>query len=385
MYSFENDYDLYPANEGIGDAISDFFDRVWEKIQEFGEKVKEWAEYIKDRIKYAIEHVLKTREERTAESNKTMATLVDRIGKSIKSIQENAILAINEVQDYVKTLKGRSVMADIKRGDFKANNIEPDARNEQNRRIREMKNMSSLDESDRKMMREVDDGKYDGKSNKDLSDKLSKAKKYISGDKFAAVLRDAKRDIGQLKGINDADVTALKLAHKEMLDIFSNNGKYGESWRRIMAFQKLATGEIKTLIGKIVNIYNIGMKCTQALASKIVRGKYAAEGDTAKERRAFKKEQKYINKGYDKDTKKAKVTSKNYKNDDGFFYNGKDMSDDKPAGESAFMDMDAYQAGYEAAYEAAYRDAMESQEFYDSIPDAFEEFMSEQDDYGYDY
>ena len=374
MYSFENDYDLYPANEGIGDAISDFFDRVWEKIQEFGEKVKEWAEYIKDRIKYAIEHVLKTREERTAESNKTMATLVTRIEKHIETIQIGSIDAINRVTQYVAAVKSTGVVHDTFAGNIKGN---PDE--ELNRRMREAKNMSSRDESERKGIRAIDDN-MDGAFSKKASEALKEAKKCISGDKFEAVLRDAKRDIGQLKGINDADVNALKAAHKAMLEIFGNNGKYGQQWRRIMAFQKLATGEIKTLIGKVVKIYNIGMKCTQALASKIVRGKFAADGDTAKERCAYKKDQKALNKGYDKDTKKERITSKNYKNDDGFLYNGEDQ-----VKESAFMDMDAYQAGYEAAYEAAYRDAMESQEFYDSIPDAFEEFMSEQDDYGYDY
>ena len=384
MYSFENDYDLYPANEGIGDAISDFFDRVWEKIQEFGEKVKEWAEYIKDRIKYAIEHVLKSREERAAESSKTMAALVTRIKENVNKIQSSAINAINKTTDYVRAIKTAGVEHDM----IDDSTIERNKAIDE--RMKTAKNMSDISASEREAIRSRDKTN-DNATSKSLMKTLSDAKAFISGAKFEAILRDTKRDIGQLKGINDADVSALKIAHGTMLDVFGNNTEYGKKWRQIMAFQKLATGEIKTLIGKIVKIYNIGMKCTQALASKVVKGKYNAEGNTMKERRAYKKEMRSYNKGYDKDTKKAKITSKNYKNDSGFYYDGEDMGTDKPSPstDSAFMDMDAYQAGYEAAYEAAYRDAMESQEFYDSIPDAFEEFMSEQDsyddDYGYDY
>lgn len=373
MYSFENDYDLYPANEGIGDAISDFFDRVWEQIQNFGEKVKEWAEYIKDRIKYAIEHVLKSREERAVESSKTMTALVTRIKDNVTKIQSSAINAINKTTQYVKDIKSAGVDHDM------INDATIERSKAIDERMKTAKNMSDISASEREAIRSRDKTN-DNATSKSLMKTLSDAKAFISGAKFEAILRDTKRDIGQLKGINDADVSALKAAHSTMLDVFGNNNEYGKKWRQIMAFQKLATGEIKTLIGKIVKIYNIGMKCTQALASKVVKGKFNAEGSTMKERANYKKEMRSYNKGYDKDTKKAKITSKNYKNDAGFLYDGEDQ-----AKESAFMDMDAYQAGYEAAYEAAYRDAMESQEFYDSIPDAFEEFMSEQDDYGYDY
>lgn len=369
MYSFENDYDLYPANEGIGDAISDFFDRVWEKIQEFGEKVKEWAEYIKDRIKYSIEHVLKNREDRIAESSKTMDSLVIRIKTSIGSIQERAISAINNVEDYMISIKRNTLESNA---DYQKKKM-GDKMSQLNKEVTSMKNMDDISEDDRKAM-------SDDFADKNMS-KLDAAKKEISGDKFEKVLRDTKNDIGQLKGINDADIKSLKAAHSAMLEIFGNNNEYGKKWRRIMAFQKIATGTIRTLIGKIVNIYNYGMKCTQALASKIVKGKFGAKGETAKERREYTRDMRKLNKGYDKDTKKQRIESKNYKNDKGVYYDGSDQA----STESAFMDMDAYQAGYEAAYEAAYRDAMESQEFYDSIPDAFEEFMSEQDDYGYDY
>ena len=98
MYGFENDYDLSPANEGIGDMISDFFERVSDKIKEFGEWVREQAEYIKNRIKYAIEHVLKSREERAAESSKTMADKVEIIKKGVDTIQTNAINPIPELK-----------------------------------------------------------------------------------------------------------------------------------------------------------------------------------------------------------------------------------------------------------------------------------------------
>ena len=380
MYGFENDYDLYPANEGIGDMISDFFERVWDKIKEFGEWVREQAEYIKNRIKYAIEHVLKSREERAAESSKTMADKVEIIKKGVDTIQTNAINCIDKVTAYVTAIKTGGAAISVR--DDKSIK-EADMGKETGRRLAEnmksMKNMSDISADDRKFVREADSN-TNNQTSKDLMKLLSEAKGEISGKNFDKVLTDVKRAIGELKAINDADITALKAAHSAMLEIFGNNNTYGQKWRRIMAFQKLATGEIKTLIGKVVKIYNIGIKCTQALASKVVKGKFNAEGSTMKERATYKKEMRSYNKGYDKDTKKAKITSKNYKNDDGFFYNGEDQ-----VKESAFMDMDAYQAGYEAAYEAAYRDAMEAQEFYDSIPDAFEEFMNEQDDYGYDY
>lgn len=374
MYGFENDYDLYPATES--NVITEFFSNVCEKIKEFGKKIREWAGQLKEKIKY----LLKNRADKIAENDEKAGTLSGEIFTAVTNLLDNCETALDKVKEsYQET-----------------------AKNLQDSRVKfsDKGKMLYNDDGNSKSLNGVNDIN-DFKTGKDVSNEnnanyrekhakaIAECTKTLT--ESTELIAETKQKLTELAHIGKVSETALSEAHKKMNGLYQGNEKMAKQWSYIMRFKDITTGGLKSILGKIVSIYDAVRKCTKALMNKLISGKFVSEDDadmTAKERREFtKRKREYYGNLYGKDYnfdkldireqdryKKAKGSAVNKM----FFAKYHTPKQSADAKESAF-DFSDFEDGsmditfddvYDMAYEAAIRDI----QAFDAIPDASEEF-----------
>lgn len=348
MYGFENDYDFYPATES--NAITEFFSNVWEKIKEFGAKIKEWAGKIKEKIKY----LLKTKKEKIEANDKMLTDKVAAVDKDVLEL-------LTHCSEYFLKMQGAF------------NRVAKDDKTE------------TFDEI------------KDDLSNETIATWNKTKTEVISGlTKDTEIIKRVKENLSEIKHVGMATKGALENAYKTLTEMYSVNGKNGTYWASIMKFKEACTGEMKSLLGKVVSVYDALKSAATALMNKLISGKFVDEADSKKTAKELKSYRKGENEYY---IGRKDLRTSNKKNDikenDSYKKLGKGLAGDRkidyyamPDGGNGelkilegvgtlfdFSDFDDDISVTEAAaYENGYEQAIQDMAVFNAIPDASEEF-----------
>ena len=347
MYGFENDYDFYPATES--NVITEFFSNVWEKIKEFGARIKEWAGKLKEKIKY----LLKTKKEKIEANDKMLKDKVAAVDADVNKLLEDCCNCLEEME---------SAFANVAKDTSKAETYD------------DIKDNLSPDEA--------------------TTWNKAKTKVISTLTKDTETIKRVKENLSEIKHVGMATKGALDEAYKGLTNLYSVNGKYGAKWAGLMKFKDACTGEMKSLLGKVVSVYDAIKSAATALMNKLIGGKFVDNSDsklTAKELKSYRKgENEYYidkegykkrNKGYDirenDDYKKLKGGRLGVADiDDAGDGSAKFSTATSDVGTlfdfSYFDDTDSVTEA--AAYENGYEQAMQDMAIFNAIPDASEEF-----------
>lgn len=155
-----------------------------------------------------------------------------------------------------------------------------------------------------------------------------------SYDKHADKIKNALAQLKSMQSLSDDDI---KRGYEALKSLYSANGRFGSSWSDVATVYEFVDSEskIKKILGKIVEMYNFGIKTTKYLGTKIM-----AE--------------------VDKEVTSAEVNSEDLAT----------LKKWRSMNESAIISR-----LYDAAYESAMNDIKMRSEYikmYESVPDAFE-------------
>ena len=362
---FDYTYDFEPATEGLGD----FFTTVLNKIKESGKKIKEWIEKVARRIRQMTGT---TTDDEVKEDSKEVEEKIGKIGENISSILEDCTTVISELfEEYQKYGK-------YKEKEYKDYKDTSDiVTGMANRRIRMKDGGGYKDFTDSYGRGGMNDLR------KDITDKEKKA--WTETQQSAAMsLKEAygkaekvKDDLKSLSKYGQLTKSVTEKGYAELRDIFSANGKFGSQWKQVKAAAEWSTGKIREAFNKVVSVYDVGIRATDAFGKRLTSGSFRDEkgekikkSDKLETMKGAKYEQG-VYKAYGKTTNTIKPTDKTRAD----YLAGK-------GNESAILDR-LYQMAYQDAMEdiAAREEAME---FYDSIPGAYE-FVEEGYDPDFDY
>jgi hypothetical protein len=364
MYGYELDYGYEPATEGIGS----FFEMVWEKIKKF-------AEWIKDKMGELKLKIQRMTGSTTAEqARKDSAEVTKKIGEirvDINAILSGCCDAIDELYTAYEKVGART---ELKKGEYnKINKQDGD----------DVIGYTHISTNDGKTKyydysKSMTSNNGMNKMRKDVSDSESKewnAEKQKLGEIFAKQAGSAEKvsaDLKSLASYGPLTKTATENGYTSLREIFNSNGEFANKWKKVKIAAEWSTGFIKESLNKIVKMYDVGVRATQAFGKRLAGGNFRDDKGN-KIKSADKKETmssyKGLNKVYnDKGNYDIKSNRK-----------AKDFSNIQyGTQESALLDR-----LYQMAYEDAMNDIAEQQyamEAYDMVPGAYE-FV---DDLGYD-
>lgn len=380
MYGYEMDYDMSPASEGLGEKLGGFFSTVWKKITEF-------AKWIKNKMKEValkIRRMTGTTSDKEVSADSAEATkTINEIEASITAILDGCCVQIEEIyKAYEKVGKHETYDADtnerLKRGQTFSG---------QGTRIRSEK-VSGTDIE--KLV--VDDytKSYAAKNGMDKLDKDAKndnakmsewnnAKEKI-GIELMKQKGEAEKVSTKLKSLaklGPLTLSATKSGYDTLREIFNANGKFGARWKKVKIAAEWSTGDIKAALNKVVSMYDVGVRATNAFGNRLASGNFRGEDGKKMDKtevKGTKSEYAGVNKVY-KHNKSRNDISTNRKDEKGF-------AAAQFSKESASI--------LDRIYEMAYEDAMEDIELraealeaYDSVPGMYE-FVEESVDNEYD-
>lgn len=380
MYGYEMDYDMSPASEGLGEKLGGFFSTVWKKITEFAK----WIKNKMGELKLKIQRMTGTTkaEQVTADSAEATKT-INEIEASITSILDGCCVEIEKIYAaYEKVGKHETYDADtnekLKRGQTFSG---------QGTRIRTEK-VSGADNE-----KTVVDDYTKSYSAKNAMDKLDKNARNDNAkmDEW----NKSKEEIGiaLMKQKGEAEKVSIKLkslaklgpltksatvsGYDTLREIFNANGKFGARWKKVKIAADFSTGDIKAALNKVVSMYDVGVRATQAFGNRLASGNFRGEDGKKMDKtevKGTKAEYAGVNKVY-KHNKSRYDISTNRKDEKGF-------AAAQFSKESASI--------LDRIYEMAYEDAMEDIELraealeaYDAVPGMYE-FVEESADSEYD-
>ena len=381
MYGYELDYGYEPATEGIGS----FFEMVWEKIKKFAEWIKDKMDELKLKIQRMTGATSDTQS--TADSAEVKKK-IEEISDGITTILDTCSTQIDKLYvGYAKVAKGKEVSkdefeknkdgyraqstSDLDKAKFYSYDDNFKAKNGMDR-VR--KDLSDAEESEWKQLKQELGVEF--------------AKQGGAADKIAA-------DLKSLASYGPLTKSATEEGYKSLRDIFTANGTVGQKWKKIKIAAEWSTGFIKESLNKVVKMYDVGVRATQAFGKRLSGGNYRDESGKKidkKDKKETMSSYKTMNKVYnDKDNfdirtnRKAKDFLKVQRGGSaipsaGFTSNliRSGVTQANPTKESALLER-----LYDMAYEDVMNDLAEQQyamEAYDAVPGAYE-FV---DDLGYD-
>ena len=383
MYGYELDYGYEPATEGIGS----FFEMVWEKIKKF-------AEWIKDKmgeLKLKIQRMTGTTSD--TQSTADSAEVTKKIGEikdGITTILDTCSVSIDVLYvGYATVARGKEVSKDEYKkhsGSAYQTSVTDDNGKERYYSYEDdMKAKNGMDRV-RKDLSDADESAW-----KDLKQKLGIqfAKQGGAADKIAA-------DLKSLASYGPLTKSATEKGYESLRAIFTANGTVGQKWKKIKIAAEWSTGFIKESLNKVVKMYDVGVRATQAFGKRLSGGNYRDESGKKidkKDKKETMSSYKTMNKVYNsKDNFDIGTNRKAKDFSNAQFANMSDLAKTvgarargynaaaqaRPSNESALLDR-----LYEMAYEDVMNDLAEQQyamEAYDMVPGAYE-FV---DDLGYD-
>lgn len=363
MYGF--DYELEPATEG---KIGSFFETVFKKIKDTAEKIKQFIKDVGLKIKRMLGTT--TKEQSVADSNEVTAKIKE-IGDSISIILNTCSVEIDKI--YAGYKKIGASKTETGEGSFVTSRS-------QNYNILEQDDTGAVTKSENftdQYKKQSGMGKLDAEKAKDS--KLSaewEALKQEVGTALAKQKGEAEKVSTKLKELSSygpLGINATKQGYADLRAIFDANGKFGAGWKKIKIAAEWSTGYIKEALNKVVSIYDVGVRATEAFGRRLTRGFVRNDDGTKMEKadlKGVKSEYKELNKIYASNKSSRNISTK--RKDDNFDANRTANVNIKYGGESASYVLDRiYQMAYEDAMEdiAAKKAAMEA---YDSVPGAYE-------------
>ena len=360
MYGF--DYELEPATEGIGS----FFETVFKKIKDTAEKIKQFIKDVGLRIKRMVGAV--TKEQSVADSNE-VTTKIKEIGDSIANILNTCSVEIDRIYAGYKKVGVSKV--ETGEGSFVTSRS-------QNYNILEQDDTGAVTKSENftdSYKKPGGMGKLDAEKMKDskLAAEWESLKQDV-GEKLAKQKGEAEKVSTKLKELNSygpLGITATKNGYAALRKIFDANGNFGAGWKKIKIAAEWSTGYIKEALNKVVSIYDVGVRATDAFGRRLTRG-FVRSDDGEKMDKAdlkgIKSENKELNKIYASNKTTRNIGTKR-----------KDANFD--ATRTAKVNITNESASYvlDRIYQMAYEDAMDdiaaknaAMEAYDSVPGAYE-------------
>lgn len=370
MYGYELDYGYEPATEGVGS----FFEMVWGKIKHFAD----WIKKKMGELKLKLQRMTGSTTADQAMKDSSEATQkIKAIEDSITGILSSCCDAIDRLYDAYSKVQADGKEYDAGTKEYK----DTVARNSHTYKTKE----TTPEGVGNTKISVVDYGKnYTSKNGmnrtrKDLSDAESNAwntEKQKLGEIFAkqgGLAEKVSSDLKSLASYGPLTESATKSGYDSLRGIFNSNGAFGQKWKKIKIAAEWSTGFIKEALNKVVKMYDVGVRATEAFGKRLSGGNFRDDKGN-KIKGNDKKETMYTYKNLNK------VYKDNSAYDISTNRKAKDFSNVQfGTKESALLDR-----LYEMAYEDAMNDIAEQQsamEAYDMVPGAYE-FV--EDDLGYD-
>lgn len=284
MYGYELAYE--PATEGIGSWFKDFFAKVARKIKDFGSWIKDTMRKIGLWIRRATNTQSKSE---TMKDASRARTIINSLDASINGILTACIEATRELVDAFSDVAGYKVVSDDEYEKYKEAQVKRYDSNTASSRAALRANYRVIDEPNKN-----DDGDDDGwkdysaaagKGGMRVIDKDAtkaqldkwKSARAKAMDKLAPQAGNAEEirsKLQELTSLGALPLQATKDAYKTLSDIFSSNGKFGNQWNTVKTMHEWATDEVKSALGKIVSVYDMGVRATTSFGNRLVSGKF---------------------------------------------------------------------------------------------------------------
>lgn len=405
MYGYELAYE--PATESIGSWFKDFFAKVARKIKDFGSWIKDTMRKIGLWIRRATNTQSKSE---TMKDASRARTIIDGLDESINGILNACIEATRELVGAFNNVRGYKVISDDERDKY----MEAQAKRLESGTVKGaqavINNYRMIDHS---APNKNDDGDDDGWRDYSVSvgkggmkaidkdatkaqlDAWKKARANAM-DKLAPQAGNAEEirsKLQELTSLGALPLQATKDAYKTLSDIFSSNGKFGTQWNTVKTMHEWATDEVKSALGKIVSVYDMGVRATTSFGNRLISGKFRNE-DGSKFKTDIRRQSDGSTNAANTKNLKAKTAAENRLRNQSFVNNASKLNSAKTTAErmAALSSTPANSSvGAELLdniYQIAYEDAMNDiayqqyvQEAYDAIPEY--EFNA-YDDFTYD-
>lgn len=365
MYGFDQDVAMMPASEGV----MSIFDAVLKKIKETAENIKQFMRDLVAKIKRLTGRTNK--DEALADSKQAIDTIKE-IKESITSLLDDCCISIDKLYDAYKEV-GQSKFVDITSD--KAKDVDPGY----SERVLEYKDGKSKNgyndySAAYKAHRGMDKIDKEVKNDSAKMAEWNKVKQEL-GEKFADAKAEAEKIASKLKSLRSfgpLTLSATKEGYNSLREIFDANGKFGADWKKIKIAAEWSTGAIREALNKVVSLYDVGVRATNAFGNRLTSGNFRAESGekmSKEDRKAEISRQKNLAKVYADDKTRNNI---NVSRKDKNFYTYQSGETPKTGNEQASYVLDRiYQMAYEDAMEdiAARNAAMEA---YDSVPGAYE-------------
>lgn len=362
MYGF--DYELEPANEGIGS----FFSMVLDKIKAAGEKIKDWI----DKVALKLRRMTGTTDATQSMTDSAEVTKkIDEIGTDIRGILAACSTQINVLYTaYDAVGKGDEITDNTKVQGHKPTENDPikyyALKDNKNSRVakrgdkyydvsKSYKTSGGMDRIDKSISKNSETMADWEKAKREVA--LALAEQKAKAEKVSTNLKS-------LASYGPLGETATKNGYTQLRGIFSANGDFGTGWKKVKVAAEWSTGVIKEALNKVVSMYDVGIRATDAFGARLTRGfvrKDNGEKMDKADLKELKSKSKFENKVYKSDKTNRSIATK--RDDENFM---------SRVNESTGNILDRI---YQMAYEDAMSDIAsvnEALDVYDSVPGAYE-------------
>lgn len=402
MYGYDA-YGYDPATEGLRDSVGSFFSTV-------GEKIRKFAEWLKQKMKDIALKIRRMTGTTTADEvksdSKEVTNKIKEIGENISDILDDCCTCIDHLyiawQDVGAYEKGKlesgsraaSMTTGLKKGGSHSASSELSDGTHLNTRVENDSNgnknfttaLAARGGMDRLDANAKNDSAKMAKWNKTKED-LGKlfAKQGGAATKVSA-------DLKSLSSYGPLTLTATKAGYDELRGIFDANGSFGNRWKKVKIAAEWATGDIKAALNKVVSMYDVGVRATNAFGNRLSSGNF--RGDDGKKMdktdvKQTKSEYKDINKIYKHNKSRNDISTS--RKDENFYERqaGSNLYGRGTNGSTRISNesVDVLDRIYQMAYEDAMNDIEESAyalEAYENVPGAYEFVDAYDSEYGYD-
>lgn len=265
MYGF--DYELEPANEGIKETFKNIIEAV-------GRKISEVSTWIRNRI-ISIGKWLKGDKSDFAPNDGNAKQLVNDIGTMTEAFIVECSKAINTmIIKYIdKYGKVDEVKVQADPDDHKYRYKEFHAAYSTPTYVTRVSRTDGIT-----VDKQVDTMHGHMKRGKDVSEEDWNAFQERYGKLFTSMHADAEKIKDKLTELQSMPALSYKTTvdgYKKLRNLYDANGDFGKEWQQLKAVHDFANaGKIKTALGKIVSMYDVGVRAVKAFGNRLNRGNF---------------------------------------------------------------------------------------------------------------
>lgn len=261
MYGYENTLEYMPANEGVMDSIKEWAKKVGAMIIEAGREIKMHMSNI-----FASLKASRASAADAVKASSEASSIINKLESEIEALINSCINNINTLQNHYTEITGAAKRRELKDAnpdlddDMLDLQASTDPSVKRTGQYTHKKGMGKLYEKENKLTKD-DINKWNGLTN--IKSEL--AQSFKQNADTAVKIR------AQLN-----ELTTMPLSYKVLKDgynalkgIFIANGKFGESWNRIVIAHDWSVGPIRSYLAKVVQMYKTGVNAANALGRKL--------------------------------------------------------------------------------------------------------------------